>query len=99
MYSQLYIYDPTEVLAYREGNNPATSPEIMSLLQRLLLQNNPFIPLYEQARALTENVPLPEYHLHLDFLQAMDHHRYNLPCNQNELAAIIPGNVEMCINS
>ena len=99
LYSQLYIYDPTEALAYREGNNPATCPEIMSLLQRVLLQNNPFVPVYEQAKALTENVVLPEYRLRLDFLRAMDRRRYNLPRGQNELAAIIPGDVETCINT
>ena len=68
LYSQLYIYDPTEALAYCEGNNPATSPEIMSLLQDVLLHNNPFVPVYKQARALTENILLPEYCLCLDFL-------------------------------
>jgi hypothetical protein len=71
----------------------------MSFLQDLFLQYNPFVPLYEQAKHLTEHTSLPSYCLHLDFLCAMDEHHYNLPVAHYKLAAIIPGDVNMCINS
>lgn len=45
------------------------------------------------------NTNIPMYSLCLDFLRARDRHRYNLPRAEHELAAIIPGDVDTCINS
>ena len=99
IYSQLYIYDNSEALQHRQRNNPGTDQQIMSLLQDILLRVNPFVPLYEQARFLTESTSLPSYRLRLDFLRASDERRYNLPRASYELAAIIPGDVNTCITS
>ena len=99
VYSQLYVYDPKDALCYRKANNPTTLLSTMTLLQRLMLSHNPFVALYVQARELTRETPLPDYRLRLDFLRATDRRRYNLPTSQNELAAIIPGDVDTCVNS
>lgn len=101
IYSQLYVYDPQEALGYRNANNSDTLPTTMEDLQNIILGCNPFVALYDQASALTRSVSgsLPEYRLRLDFLRATDRHRYNLPSSQYELAAIIPGDVDSCVNS
>ena len=99
MYSQLYIWDNAEALEYRRTNNPQTDPHTMSSLQCLLLQCNPFVNVYQQAREIMNNTNIPMYSLRLDFLRARDRHRYNLPRAEHELAAITPGDVDTCINS
>ena len=70
----------------------------MLFLQDIMLHSNPFVPLYKQVREVTERTSLPAYRLRLDFLHATDEWRYNLPRAHNELAVIIPGDVETCIN-
>ena len=99
LYSQLYIYDAAEALEHRQNNNPQTSHATMDFLQRVMLDCNPFVPVYEQAASLASSHSLPHYHLRLDFLKASDRRRYNLPNNNHELAAIIPGDVDTCIDS
>ena len=99
LYSQLYIYDPGEALRHRQNNNPQTRKKTMAFLQQTLLKCNPFVSVYEQAVALTRAHSLPDYHLKLDFLEASDRRRYNLPTTQHELAAIIPGDVDTCVDS
>ena len=99
IYSQLYIYDNSEALQHRQHNNPGTDQQIISLLQDILLRVNLFVPLYEQARFLTESTSLPSYHLRLDFLHASDERWYNLPRASYELVAIIPSDVNTCITS
>ena len=98
LYSQLYIYDAAEALEHRQNNNPQTSPVTMDFLQRLLLDCNPFVTVYEQAASLSSSRSLCNYRLRLDFLKATDQRRYNLPINQYELAAIIPGDVDTCVD-
>jgi hypothetical protein len=99
LYSQLYIYDPTDALQHRKSNNPQTRSETMAFLQMLMLHCNPFVDTYVQADELMRSTSIPEYHLKLDFLLASDRRRYNLPSSQHELAAIIPGDVDSCVNS
>ena len=55
--------------------------------------------MYEQAASLTQSHPLPDYRLWLKFLKASNQRCYNLLNNQHELAAIIPGNVDTCIDA
>lgn len=98
-YSQLYIWDNAEALELRQRRNPSTDPDIMSTLQNMLLGCNPFVRVYQQARNIIRSAQLPTYSLRLDFLRATDRNTYNAPRDQNELAAIIPGDVETCINS
>jgi hypothetical protein len=99
LYSQLYIYDPLEALEHRHNNNPQTRRKTMAFLQDLLHNCNPFVTVYEQAAVLTRSCSLPAYHLKLDFLEASDRRRYNLPTTHHELAAIIPGDVDTCVDS
>jgi hypothetical protein len=60
---------------------------------------NPFVTVYAQADALMCSNPMPDYRSRLDFLEASDRRRYNLPTTHSELAAIIPGDIENCIGS
>ncbi|KAH9021184.1 hypothetical protein EDB84DRAFT_1580941 [Lactarius hengduanensis] len=65
----------------------------------MLIEWHPFVDVYRQAFELTQNNTVPDYHLRLHFLRATDRRRYNEPAAQYELAAIIPGDVDMCVNS
>jgi hypothetical protein len=98
LYSQLYIYNNSEALERRLDLNPMTDQNTMSTLQNVLLQHHPFVSVYLQAKELTETTDLPNYRLQLDFLHAMDERRYNLPRASYKLAAIIPGDINTCIN-
>jgi hypothetical protein len=48
-YAQLYIYDPEMALQQRMSRNNTLSPTIMSDLQEMLLEHNPFVRIYQQA--------------------------------------------------
>jgi hypothetical protein len=98
LYSQLYIYNPSEALEHHQDNNLQTCPHTMAFLQQCLLDCNPFITMYAQADALSNSDPMPKYHLRLDFLNASDHCHYNLPTTHYKLAAIIPSDVNNCID-
>ena len=97
LYSQLYICDNSDALHRRHHNNPDTSFRTMMLLQTVMMEHNPFVAVYEQAKELCLTATLPAYRLCLDFLRATDHRRYNLPHANYELVAIIPGDVDACI--
>lgn len=98
LYSQLYIYDPTDALQHHNNNNRDTSPATMEHLQNLLQHIHPFIEVYRQAYKLVQRLTLPDYHLQLDFLKATDWCWYNMPTVGHELAAIVPGDVNRCVN-
>ena len=49
VFAQVYIYDPREQLALREGNNDNLSPTIMTIIQGALNQSHPYVELYKQA--------------------------------------------------
>jgi hypothetical protein len=99
LYNQLYIHNPSEALEHRQNNNPQTRPCTMAFLQHCLLNCNAFITVYAQADALSQSNPVPHYCLWLDFLDASDQHRYNLPTSHSKLAVIIPSDVNTCIDS
>ena len=99
LYSQLYIFNPIDALDHRQHNNLQTRPHTMETLQHLLLDCNPFVSVYEHTAALSHTHSFPSYHLKLDFLEASDRCRYNLPNTHHELAAIIPGDIECCIDA
>ena len=98
-YSQLYIWDDAEALEYRRNRNPENDRDTMASLQDMFLEYNPFVDVYQQARQIMQEITLPSYTLQLDFLRASDARRYNLPRARNELATIIPGDIDTCINS
>jgi hypothetical protein len=79
LYSQLYIYNPSDALEHHQNNNPQTRQDTMAFLQRCLMNCNPFVTVYAQADALTHSNPMPDYRLRLDFLEASDQRHYNLP--------------------
>jgi hypothetical protein len=93
-YAQLYIHDPQEQLAQREGRNRNLKPAVMTIIQGILNQSHPYVELYKQAFQIMREKP-PEEHdtvafrLHADRNQ--DLRRYNLPTANDEVAAIIPG--------
>ncbi|KAK0434407.1 uncharacterized protein EV420DRAFT_1244047, partial [Desarmillaria tabescens] len=92
-YAQLYIHDPMEALGMRNHRNPNLKPEIMSALQGLMHDVNPYVPLYRQAYLIMKDKPREEYpnlEVQLHVGDDTDGRRYNLP-TADELAAVIPG--------
>ena len=91
-YAQLYIYDPAAAIDVRNRRNPNLDPMIMLDIQTMLLDVNPFVPLYKQAYQLIQEKPVHEQ-LNIEVCIAMqpgrDQRVYNLP-TVNEVAAIIP---------
>jgi len=99
VYSQLFIYDPGDALRFRLSRNSERNPATMSALQDVMNDCHPFVNVYRQAFELTRITSVPDYHLRLHFLRATDRHRYNIPSASHELAAIIPGDIDTCVNS
>ncbi len=52
-YSQLYIYDPTKVLSYCMHKNLDCWQATMFILQSILNEHHPTIPVFKQAFELT----------------------------------------------
>ena len=98
-YAQLYIYDPRAALQQRMERNRLLSSNIMSDLQEMLLQHNPFIPIYkqaaerlrEQARAHGSSFQTMDIQARITYLPHMDPRRYNIPPTANEIVIILPG--------
>ncbi len=92
-YAQLYIHDPAEALSMHNRRNPNLNPEIMSHLQDLMQDVNPYVALYRHAYLIMKDKPREEYpniEVRLHVGDGTDGRRYNLP-TVDELAAIIPG--------
>ena len=49
LYSQLYIYHSAKALRYRKDNIRRTAPKTMTLLQTVLISDNPFVDTYKQV--------------------------------------------------
>ena len=45
VFAQVYIYDPQQQLALREGHNDNLSPAIMTVIQGVLNQSHPYVKL------------------------------------------------------
>ncbi len=60
-YAQLYIHDPVEALHMRNRRNPNLNPEIMSQLQDLMQDVNPYVALYCHAYLIMKEKPHEEY--------------------------------------
>lgn len=99
VYSQLFIYDHKQALRYRKNRNPDRNPKTMNTLQTVLENENPLVRVYKYAHDLASKSSMPDFHLQLNFLPTTDRHRYNEPTTSNELAAIIPGDVDSCVNA
>ena len=93
-YAQIYIHDPNQQLAERQGNNQNLNPEIMRIIQGVLNQSHPYVPLCRQAYEIMREKPPEEHHTVAIQLRAernQDLRRYNLPVAGDEVAVIIPG--------
>ena len=67
LYSQLYIYNPTKAFRYRKDNNRRTAPKTMTLLQTVLISDNPFVAC---TNKFMSSVSLPVYWLRMELLRA-----------------------------
>lgn len=90
-YSQLYLYEPREALQHRLDLNEDLDPQLMEGLQQMLLQHNPFVPIYRSAYETMNEEEIPSVHIRLRLLPGQDRRRYNTPTS-DEFAVIIPGN-------
>ena len=100
-YAQLYIHDPAEALSMHNRRNPNLKSEIMSQLQDLLHDVNPYVALYRHAYLIMKDKPQEEYpniEVRLHVGDGTDGRRYNLP-TADELAAIIPGDGSEVVNN
>jgi hypothetical protein len=107
LYSQLYIHDTENAADYRlRRHNLLRSPYhldpyILNLLQGILLESHPAIPLYRQALEMTNNMPPDQpFSISLHFDQNCDRRRYNLPdATVREIAVVIIGDGERITGS
>ncbi len=82
IYAQLYIHDPAEALSMHNRRNPNLNPEIMSQLQDLMQDVNPYVALYRHAYLIMKDKPREEYpniEVRLHVGDGTDGRRYNLP--------------------
>ena len=94
VFAQIYIYDPVQQLALRQGNNTNLNPAIMPIIQGVIHQSHPYVELYRQAFEIMRDKPADEQDTVAMTLRAernQDLRRYNLPAANNEVAVIIPG--------
>ena len=94
VFAQIYIYDPAEQLAQRQGNNRNLNPQIMAIIQAVIHQSHPYMELYRQAFEVMSEKPPEERStvaMRLCAERHQDLRRYNLPTANDEVAVIIPG--------
>ena len=94
VFAQIYIYDPAEQLAKRQGNNTNLNPAIMAVIQGVIHESHPYVELYRRAcEVMMEKNPEEQttvaMRLHVE--RSQDLRRYNLPTTVDEVAVIIPG--------
>ena len=93
-YAQIYIHDPAVQLGMRQRLNQNLDPIIMTSLQAMLHETHPYVLLYKQAfRIMRERPPdgQQDVTVRLCAERHQDLHHYNLPNENEEVAAIIPG--------
>ena len=90
-YAQLYIYDSALALQQRVQRNVRLSPTIMSNLQDMLMECNPFVEIYKQAvQRLRDQGQNNNVHSRLTYMPYTDARRYNVP-TADEIAVVLPG--------
>ena len=62
VFAQIYIHDPAEQLAQREGNNRNLTPAVMRIIQGAINQSHPHNHLYRQAYEIMRQKPAEEQH-------------------------------------
>ena len=90
-YCQLYIVDPAQALLTRQQRNAQLSGATMSNLQDMMLQYNPFAPLYRNtAERLRMQAREPSVNAWLTYKPHTDPRRYNLPTGA-DISVVLPG--------
>jgi hypothetical protein len=98
-YGQLYIIDANESLQHRmqAPQNRDCSPRIMTVLNDILNQSNPYVEVYKNMRLLEQQeeerarrANEPPRTCELRFKRGNDIRRYNFPTS-NEIAAVFVG--------
>ena len=49
VFAQIYIHDPAQQLAERQGNNTNLRPAVMAIIQGVIHKSHPYAELYKQA--------------------------------------------------
>ena len=94
-YAQLYFYDPSEALGYRQNNNRNVLDNgTLGELQQMMLASNPFVDLYRQGlERLRDHPNSCNIEARLTYKPHTDIRHYNIPSG-NEIAIILPGEGE-----
>ena len=92
MYVQIYILDTAEQLNVRRANNNNLDPVVIDDLQKMLLDNHPYIGHYRYVYELIREKPIKKQEeitirLHMNLQQ--DQRTHNLPTTE-EIVFIIP---------
>jgi hypothetical protein len=90
VYAQLYLYDGSEALERRMGNNPGLVREVLQTLQDVLHRHHVYVGIYKQALEIMATLPAERRQVHLQYNAQTDGRRYNLP-TADEVAILIPG--------
>jgi len=61
-YAQLYIWDAALAKEVRQDRNPNLDPAILGALQDMLLEHNPFVPIFKDALSLMEDLEGEDNH-------------------------------------
>jgi hypothetical protein len=88
-FSQLHIYDTTNEAKNRLSWNQSLSTTLITQLQTMLHQYNPFVAAYKQALDLIINEPHNNFQFVLRADPTTDLRRYNLP-TASDICAIVP---------
>ena len=88
-YSQLYIVDPHEAYQRRIFRNENLSLNTTHMLQQLMIDHNPYTPIYQHAYEILQFYDAPDYTVKLCVVPGHDPRRYNLP-TADEVGVILP---------
>ena len=89
VFTQLYIYNPTNTLTARQCNNPKLNPLTLQTLQDVLWDSHPYAAIYQHAHKLLQQDGFTNFSIRLHCVG--DKQPYNIPVS-NKVAVIIPGN-------
>lgn len=90
-FAQLYIYDTEHEVQNRMNVMPFLDPTILTDLQQMLDQINPYVAVFRQVRDVLMQEPTTTLSMAIRANRTADPRCYNIP-TANEVAAIIIGN-------
>ncbi|PIA61726.1 hypothetical protein AQUCO_00200011v1 [Aquilegia coerulea] len=99
-YAQLYIYDASTALAFRESRNPHLRNDVLGIINTVLLETNDLCRLYRRAFEILSEVALEDHAIpaSLHYTPGTDPRCFNLPTT-NEIAVILPGDENVPITT